>query len=113
MSPVAIEGSTITRGSSSGTHSRRSSRLIQRDGSARGQWQSDRPPFVDALTPSVTRRFNVQSCEEYSTPRWAGIVETGESVRAIELSSGDEMDATIRRDGEERSVELPVGTRPQ
>lgn len=35
------------------------------------------------------------------------------SVLAIELSPGDEVDATIRRDGEERSIELPVGTRPQ
>lgn len=35
------------------------------------------------------------------------------SVLAIELSPGDEVDATIRRDGEERSIGLPVGTRSQ
>ncbi|MFC7008390.1 hypothetical protein [Halalkalicoccus salilacus] len=35
------------------------------------------------------------------------------SVLAIELSPDDEVDATIRRDGGERSIELPVGTRPQ
>lgn len=34
------------------------------------------------------------------------------SVLAIDLRPGDEVDATVRRDGEERTIELTVGTRP-
>jgi serine protease Do len=35
------------------------------------------------------------------------------SVLALELSPGDEVEATIRRDGEDGTVELTVGTRPE